>query len=322
MSHPSIIDIKTAVELLQRGEVVGLPTETVYGLAGRVDSPSAIAKIFAVKARPTFDPLIVHISRLEQVELLVKQWSQLYQYLAKEFWPGPLTLISEKSEAVDSQITSGLDTVAIRWARHPVMQKVLDLLQVPVAAPSANRFGKTSPSRADHVVDEFNGRVPVVDGGPCEIGLESTVVRADEQNKILWVLRPGDCSSQRLGDIAKTHGYSLRLGTEEASPGHLKDHYQPDVPLILIHPQVVMDSELESFFKQKLKLKSWNPSSLELDKEAKSSARSLYSSLRQAARTGNVIVCHLQNQHFSKDWEAILDRLQKASSLIIPAEYT
>src|SRR5262249_14260289 len=156
----SYASVSQACELLLTDGIVAVPTETVYGLAGKIDSPVALKKIFATKQRPFFDPLIVHVKDLEQARPLVKKIAPIFRDLAEAFWPGPLTLVLEKSSLVDDLITSGLPTVALRAPRHELAQKILTHIGA-FAAPSANRFGKTSPTTADHVIQEFGEQVAV-----------------------------------------------------------------------------------------------------------------------------------------------------------------
>ncbi len=192
-----------AVELLQKGETVALPTETVYGLAADSLSPLAVVKIFEAKGRPRLDPLIVHLpdrSWLEKIALLSRQDRQVTLKLAEKFWPGPLTMILPKREIVPDIVTAGLETVAVRISAHPVFNQIVRAFAKPIAAPSANRFGRISPTTAEHVLKELNGRIPlIIDAGPTEHGIESTivVVRGDK----VEILRRGPITEEQLRGI-------------------------------------------------------------------------------------------------------------------------
>ena len=166
-----------AAELLKKGEVVGIPTETVYGLAASAYDPAAVSKIFAAKGRPQDNPLIVHISDLSMLNDLVSDFPPIAQKLASAFWPGPLTMILPKSERVPFEVTAGLDTVGIRMPSHPGAAAVIKACGLPLAAPSANTSGRPSPTKAKHVLYDMNGKIPLIlDGGSCSVGVESTVI--------------------------------------------------------------------------------------------------------------------------------------------------
>ncbi|GCD77165.1 threonylcarbamoyl-AMP synthase [Thermaurantimonas aggregans] len=227
-------DIQKAAALLQAGEVIGMPTETVYGLAGNALNAQAVAKIFAIKKRPTFDPLIVHIFDLSQIELLSKSsLSESFYVLANRFWPGPLTLVVEKSDAVPDIVTSGLSTVGIRMPAHPMAQQLLRLCNLPLAAPSANPFGYISPVTAEHVARQLGDQVPyILDGGRCQIGLESTIV--DCTVTPARILRKGGISVEKIAEALGYQPDVLSHSTDNPkAPGMLSSHYAPRKKLIL-----------------------------------------------------------------------------------------
>ncbi len=222
---PILHDPDEAVRRLKAGQLVALPTETVYGLGGHALNPLAIRQIYATKGRPAGHPVIVHLSTNADWE----EWGQMNahaQALAKKFWPGPLTLILPKRSHVPDEVTGGLSSVGIRVPSHPLTQSVLDRFGCGIAAPSANRFGKVSPTTAAHVITEFNDAVSVLDGGPCTIGIESTIVDVSGDSTAL--LRPGSISQ---ADIEAVVG---PLGTSNTpAPGTLKSHYAPMTSLLL-----------------------------------------------------------------------------------------
>jgi L-threonylcarbamoyladenylate synthase len=217
--------LDAALDALRRGDVVGLPTETVYGLAGDASSPEAIARIFALKGRPADHPLIVHVAGIDALDAWARDVPPLARKLAEAFWPGPLTLILRRQAHVLDAVTGGQDTVGLRCPRHPLALQVLRRFEGGLAAPSANRFGRISPTSAAHVRGEFGDAVPVVlDGGECEVGIESTIV--DLSGPTPRILRPG-----RLGkaDIEAVIGPVVE-GAAKESPrvsGALASHYAP-----------------------------------------------------------------------------------------------
>lgn len=221
-----------AADLLRAGRTAALPTETVYGLACDALDAEAAAAVFAAKERPSFDPLIVHVAGAEWIATLSPVGGRarsLARALADAFWPGPLTLVLPAREIVPDLVRSGLPTVALRCSAHPVMAAVLEKLARPVAAPSANRFGRISPVTADHVVEELGGRIPLVlDGGPCRHGLESTIVAVQEDGLLL--LRPGPVTAEALEKFAPV---VRGAGVGVAAPGMLESHYAPRTPLRL-----------------------------------------------------------------------------------------
>ncbi len=294
---------------MREDDVIGLPTETVYGLAARISSEEGLKKIFATKERPFFDPLIIHVSSFKQAQSLVAEWSPLADFLARRFWPGPLTLVLPKASSVHSLITSGLETVGIRYPAHPLAQELIQLLGEPVAAPSANKFGKTSPSCVAHVQSEFED-LYVLDGGACEVGLESTVCAVSEEPSIVQILRPGAITQEQIeNELRKWSNPTQVLRIQSAaSPGHLEHHYQPNIPLfILQHPGEPTAAE-----KQKLSIK--NPTSLKINSDPALVARELYADLRRLAESGaDSIYVYRNPQQVGGFWEAIWDRLNRAA---------
>src|SRR5437588_1219714 len=226
--------VARAVDLLRKGEVVALPTETVYGLAADALNSSAVAKIFEAKERPHFDPLIVHMPNHEWLEKIVDVPAgdrQLIGKLADKFWPGPLTIVLPKREIVPDIVTAGLDTVAVRFSAHRVFAEIVGELDEPLAAPSANRFGRVSPTTAQHVLDELNGRIPlIVDAGPTEHGIESTIVAVRDGR--IAVLRSGPITHEQLSEFADI--VSVTLTQRISAPGQLPSQYMPTTPLRLI----------------------------------------------------------------------------------------
>ena len=220
-----------AIKLLRAGKIVALPTETVYGLAADALDPAAVVKIFEAKERPRFDPLIVHLPKREALDEIAIVESPIASQLIEKFWPGPLTIIFRKRDVVPDVVTAGLETVAVRMSAHPVFREIVSELNRPLAAPSANRFGRVSPTTAQHVLDELGGRIPlIVDGGATEHGIESTIVRIVDDR--IEVLRRGPVTDKLLrpfGDICEH-----TLAATISAPGQLPTHYAPRTKLIAV----------------------------------------------------------------------------------------
>jgi L-threonylcarbamoyladenylate synthase len=241
--------VSRAVELLAAGETVALPTETVYGLAADAMNPEAVAKIFAAKERPSFDPLIVHLphrSRLPEIASIPPETEATVLQLMEHFWPGPLTLILPKNPDVPDVVTAGLPTVAVRQSANPIFQRIITSLKRPLAAPSANRFGRISPTSAAAVLSELDGRIPlIVDGGACHAGLESTIVKVlpGSPKPILRVLRAGPITKDDLKPFGRVEFANQVPGPDQAAspeaPGMLASHYAPRTPLRLLEPEEV-----------------------------------------------------------------------------------
>jgi len=227
-------DRDAAVELLRKGELVALPTETVYGLAAAALNSIAVAQIFEAKERPRFDPLIVHLPNREWLERIVDLPTgdrRLIGELADKFWPGPFTMVLPKRKVVPDIVTAGLATVAVRLSAHSVFAEIVGELDEPLAAPSANRFGRVSPTTAQHVLDELDGRIPlIVDAGPTEHGIESTIVSVHGGK--IYILRRGPITHEQLSGVADT--VSAALTDKISSPGQLPSHYAPRTELRLV----------------------------------------------------------------------------------------
>ncbi len=248
-------DRTAAVELLRKGEIVALPTETVYGLAADALNAIAVTKIFEAKDRPRFDPLIVHFPDrdwLEKVADLPAQDRQLILKLADKFWPGPFTMVLPKRQIIPEIVTAGLDTVAVRVSAHPVFSEIIREFGKPLAAPSANRFGRVSPTAAQHVLDDLQDRITlIIEGGPTAHGIESTIV-AIRGGKI-DIRRRGPITAEQLSELAKIDVVAAR---EKVSvPGQLPSHYAPKTPLRLIGDAKSFSPDKD----QRVGLLAWNP---------------------------------------------------------------
>lgn len=228
-----------SAELLKSGEVVGIPTETVYGLAANAFDENAVRKIFEAKGRPSDNPLIVHIAKFEDLAPLVKEIPEKVKIMAEKFWPAPLTMIMKKSDRISNVVSGNLDTVAVRMPKSDFARAIIENCGLPLAAPSANLSGSPSPTNAKYVFDDMNGRIPlIIDGGACEIGVESTVISFAEEPPRL--LRPGGVTLEEMtsviGEIVVDDAVLNKLaeGQAAASPGMKYKHYAPKADITLI----------------------------------------------------------------------------------------
>lgn len=225
-------DINRAVEELAAGNLIGLPTETVYGLAGNALEETSILKIFETKNRPAFDPLIVHTHSVEEIEKFVKEIPEKLKLLMDAFWPGPVTFLLPKKEIIPDLVTSGLENVAIRIPNHKLALALLASLPFPLAAPSANPFGYVSPTKASHVNDQLGDKINfILEGGDCQIGLESTIVGME--NGKVTVYRQGGITIEDITNIVGEVEIKSHSSSNPAAPGMLKSHYSPSKRLIL-----------------------------------------------------------------------------------------
>jgi L-threonylcarbamoyladenylate synthase len=311
-----------AVELLRQGEIVALPTETVYGLAAHALDPIAVAKIFEAKERPRFDPLIVHLPDEQWLERLAKVDNRSRAQIEKlitQFWPGPLTLVLNRQSTVPEIVTAGLDTVAVRMSSHPVFAEIISAFGKPLAAPSANRFGRISPTTAQHVFDELSGHIPlIVDAGPTAHGIESTIIAVRGDN--IDILRRGPITEEELRAI----GFQPMSDRQDADatrvlvPGQLPSHYAPATPLRLVDDAKLFVSKPN----QRVALLAWKPRQkdtrfaaircLSEKQNLREAAANLFRYLRELDELGlDLIVA--ERVPVQGLGAAILDRLERAS---------
>ena len=314
----NLVNLDKARDLLLNGEVVAIPTETVYGLGGWIFSEEGLKKIFSTKERPFFDPLIVHVDSIEKAKSLTNEWTQIHEILAQNCWPGPLTLIAKKNEKVNSLITSGLDSVGLRCPNHEVTLKLLSKIEGGVAAPSANKFGKTSPTMSQHVHQEFGKSVSILEGGASEVGIESTVVGI--QNGKVEIFRPGFYTPTMLSKILNDNGLKIEVVYAESpvAPGQLKHHYMPRIPLIIVP---------EGFEPEKNRAQIGLPFHKPIIwKQPPSSAiasRELYQKMREFDEQGyDMIFAERKSIHSSEEWMGIWNRLEKAKTKSLEGKNT
>jgi L-threonylcarbamoyladenylate synthase len=317
-----------AAELLRAGEVVALPTETVYGLAANALDEKAVANIFHVKGRPSHNPIIVHVGGNDMAKDCVADWPEIAGKLSNAFWPGPLTLVLPRARNIPDAVTAGGDTVGVRWPGHPFMQAVIRECGFPLAAPSANLSNQISPTNADHVRAQLGGKIPlIVDGGQSQVGIESTVV--DLTVSPPRILRPGMIHAESLAavcgevqdSVIKVQGASPAL----RSPGMLKKHYSPKAKLLVLNWR--NDAELETQIRNSqfavrncfvvahtkipATLGAVNVSVIPHDAEA--FARALYAELHRCDEAGAELIV-VEAPPDSPEWSGIADRLRRAAA--------
>lgn len=225
--------IEKAKSLLEQGQLVTIPTETVYGLAANALDKNAVIEIFNAKQRPSFDPLIVHIGNKSDVSLYARHIPANAQKLMDAFWPGPLTVVLPKQEIIPDEVTSGLDTVGIRMPNHPLTLQLLQQLNFPIAAPSANPFGYISPTTPQHVFAQLQNKIPMIlDGGSCEVGVESTIVGFEGEQPVIY--RLGGLTIEDIRKVCEDIKVEVNSSSDPKAPGMLKSHYAPKKPLKII----------------------------------------------------------------------------------------
>lgn len=303
------LEIQRAVQLLQQGELVVIPTETVYGLAADAKNPSAINKIFALKGRPANHPLIVHIAGADQLAQWAVAIPEVAYRLAEQFWPGPLTLILNKRADVPDEVTGGQQTIGLRCPNNALTRALLKQFDGGLAAPSANRFGRISPTAAQHVRDEFGEQSPfILDGGACEIGIESTIV--DLTQTPARILRPGQISFAQL----QPYLADLQLGAQSSSPrvsGDMDAHYAPRTPMRMIARSDAPNWRNGNAVMLALDTMPEGMHGISLPRDADAYGQKLYAALREldAAKAGTILLEQLPD---NDDWLAITDRITRS----------
>jgi L-threonylcarbamoyladenylate synthase len=320
VSRATQVEIETAVQALRDGDLVAFPTETVYGLGANAQSASAVRKIFAAKGRPTTHPVIVHLDSARFLHRWVREVPEPAARLAERFWPGPLTMVLPRAYNVGDILTGGQDTVAVRVPAHTMAQQLLTAFGGGIAAPSANRFGRLSPTRAEHVRDELGDAVRVVlDGGECQIGLESTIIAFDAGH--VRLLRPGAVTAGQLRDVIG----ELLLGADPQSPrvpGSTPSHYAPQTPMTIV-PSGEIDAQAAALSEggrriavlaQRLPLKAHSHVTwVNAGRRPDQYGHGLYANLRalDKAACQRILV---QEVPADERWDAIRDRLTRAAS--------
>ena len=298
-------EVEHAAELLRRGGLVAFPTETVYGLGANALDREAVLRIYKVKGRPSTSPLIVHVDSAEAARALVLDWPDAAEDLAAKYWPGPLTLVLKKRSAIPAEVTAGLPTVGVRVPDHPIALALLRAARIPLAAPSANRFTQLSPTTAAHVRAALGSDIDyVLDGGPCQVGIESAVVSLAGEAPVL--LRPGMIDENALALAVGGWGDHIREGPH-ASPGMHPKHYSPATPLFLGPPAA---ADRGAYLWWSTPLPAAKPVAMPSDPVAY--AAKLYGVLHELDREGwDTIAVELPPDEVA--WSGIRDRLQRAA---------
>ncbi len=312
-------DILKAISLIRSGEIVAVPTETVYGLAADAMNDEAIKKIFIAKGRPPTHPLIVHISSFEQLSKWAKHIPLSANLLAKHFWPGPLTMLFKKKDSVHNSLTANLDSVAIRIPNNPALLDIIDALGSGLAAPSANPHTKISPTTAQHVMDNLYGKISaVLDGGACGIGIESTIL--DLTRPTITILRKGPITKEMIEEVL---GHQIHMPNQhlENVPGNMKKHYQPYTKTKLMSANQILDyidlpeNKMKYFafmyYSSILVLESHN-NAVKVPSNKGDYAKVMYYTLHKLDGLG-VDEILIETPPILKEWGDILDRLYKAS---------
>jgi L-threonylcarbamoyladenylate synthase len=320
------VEIETAVQALRDGELVAFPTETVYGLGANAQNPAAVRRIFELKERPPNHPVIVHLDSPRYLHRWVREVPEGAARLAEAFWPGPLTMVMRRAANVHDVITGGQDTIAIRVPAHPMAQQLLTAFGGGIAAPSANRYGRLSPTRAEHVREEFGESLEVIlDGGECQIGLESTIVAFEDGN--VRLLRPGSVTAVQIKGVVG----ELLIGAASASPrvpGSPPTHYSPRTALTVV-PAGEIDAQAEAasaggrrvaVLAQRLPLRAhkyvtW----INAGRRPEMFARDLYTNLRTLDKAGCQQIL-VQAVPEGERWDAIRDRLLRAASAVAESD--
>ena len=332
MSAPlPLISLAAAAARLQAGELVAIPTETVYGLAADAQNAQAVAKIFSTKGRPADHPLIVHIADASAAAHFAADLPPFASALMQAFWPGPLTVIVARREGVASAAAGGLPSVGLRCPAHPVALQLLAACQgvgvQGLAAPSANRFGKVSPTTAQHVADEFGAAVPVLDGGACSVGIESTIVDCTRGQPV--ILRPGhigaaqiDAALQQAGLPQRVHAADALLAPAPKAAGTLAAHYAPRAPLRLMQGamlQTALDVLAEDAqgiaIYSRMVLRSTSPNIIRrrMPDDAQATAQQLFAVLRGFDAQGAKLIW-VEEPPLDAAWDGVRDRLQRAAA--------
>lgn len=309
-------NIVFAADLLKSGQVIAIPTETVYGLAADIANKQAVKQIFALKGRPENHPLIIHISNIEQLTDYAVQIPDYALQLARHFWPGPLTLVLFKSDLVGDWVTGGQDTVGIRIPNHPLALQLIEQVGSPLAAPSANRFGKISPTHPEHVRAEFNDAIHILEGGACEVGIESTIIDAT-QHDVCTILRPGMISEQQIQAVL---GSNIRIekpnDKSRKVSGTLKSHYAPNKPTFMFNDAATLQMLIEEhgnayglYLSEQYAARF--PQASQMPANECAYAQSIYDALRKADNSGQDIIL-IEKPPFSAEWAAITDRLERS----------
>ncbi len=309
-------DLQPAVDKILAGELVAFPTETVYGLGANALDGDAVRHIYQVKGRPPGNPLIVHVSSIEQAKSVTSEWPEVAQQMAEQFWPGPLTMVLPKADSVPDIVTAGLDTVAVRFPAHPIARALIEMAGTPLAAPSANRYTGISPTTAQHVIRSLGDQLDmVIDGGPTDVGLESTVVSLVGPPH---VLRPGMVDLDDLSEVAAVEPHNDRLYVEDeaaASPGMARKHYAPSARVVITSPSMrqVLNTKLVGILRLAGGPPILDAFVIDMPSDPDGYARQLYDALHRCDEQGCEYIV-IEPPPKNTRWDAIWNRIRRAAS--------
>ena len=309
-----LVSLDRAVDLLREGQLVAIPTETVYGLAADAASDEALTLLYETTGRPTDHPVILHVADRAMAEPFLAELSVPAVALMEAFWPGPLTLLLPRSDRVSPRITGGRPLVGVRAPATPLALALLRRLGRPLVAPSANRFGHISPTTAEHVEEEFGGRVAVLDGGPCTVGLESTIVKVESSQ--LTLMRPGQIALDRLESVTGLKVHLPEAPLTEGVPGALKSHYAPRQRVRLLSREEILANSTDDAALLVYSEGPWPEAKLTVEMPAVGTeyAQALYGALRRAEAADPRIIL-VEQPPMGDSWMAVLDRLTRAAAL-------
>jgi L-threonylcarbamoyladenylate synthase len=317
-------NIERAVATLRAGEVIGLPTETVYGLAADASNTNAVAKIFAMKGRPADHPLIVHLANASDARAWASEWPDTAEKLANAFWPGPMTLIVKRAKHVRDAVTGGQDTVGLRVPSHPVAQRVLQAFEGGLAAPSANKFGHVSPTSAQHVASEFaDDELLILDGGACDVGVESTII--DVSGKTPRILRPGRVRAHEIERVLSQPLVNLTAKATTNVPrvsGSLDSHYAPRKTTVMLEGdalEIFLDASRDAgkrvgliFHSSRFAKAKANERVALSHESAAQFEHDIYAALRKLDES-RIDLIAIETPPMGSDWDAVNDRMRRAS---------
>lgn len=313
-------DIERAIEILKRGGLVAFPTETVYGLGADARSGEAVRRIFLAKGRPSTNPVIAHVSGVAMAKLYASEWPDTARRLAQRFWPGPLTLVLPRFKTLAPEVSAGLNTVGLRMPKHPLALQLIRAFDAPIAAPSANRSTHVSPTTAQHVRDELGGAVDMVlDGGPCNVGIESTVLDLTHAPRPA-ILRPGAVSRERIesviGPVDLLETVMTDVNTPAVSPGQHEVHYAPRTPAYRYDrlPEETDDHVGIIALSQVSRLRRLSRTRIEMPHDPLVYAHELYAILRELDQL-NLRQIQIEMPPDEPQWLAVRDRLRRATKL-------
>lgn len=312
-NSPTKAEIDEAARFLRIGRMVAFPTETVYGLGANALDAEAVARIYAVKRRPATSPLIVHVDSIEMAQSLVHSWPENAEALTRRFWPGPLTLVIKKQPAIPDIVTAGLASVGLRMPAHPVALALIRAAGVPIAAPSANRFTELSPTTASHVRESLGEDVDcILDGGPCIVGIESTVLSLVRSQPVL--LRPGGISRRDLESVIGTISAAPDPGAgSHPAPGMHARHYSPKSRLLLVSDGRLPEQGVGIYLQHTRPPSNPLNEIIKMPSGASDYAAALYENLHQADAAGHDWIA-VDRPPDAPEWEAVQDRLRRAAS--------